>query len=392
MTGEDRKATVRRAFEAFGRGEPATFAALLAPDVHYRVIGTTVVSGTMRGAQQLFERVIQPLTAALATPLAIRIDRLAADADVVTLQGEGKATLRSGAPYDNTYCFVFRFEGDRIVEVTEYLDTHLVARAFAVPDDQTTLLHAMDLNMWAMYADFARVGRGGEVWEPAGLTLVRHPRGNFFTNNVMARDTVDVASVLLATREFFGRHAAPFSIWTRDHADRALADGLAAKGFHEAFSLPGMVLLGDPGTQRKPAELKIRPTVDEEGRRAYLEVTAESYAIYGQQRETAEDVFASVESVCAPHVQGLVGWVDGRPVAAAMAYVSHGVAGIGWVGVVTEARGKGYAAAVTWAALREGFRRGGAFANLQASPMGRPVYETMGFATPTHYRVWMPPS
>lgn len=389
---EDRKALVRRAFEDFSRAEPSTLGALLSPDVVYRVIGTTAVSGTMRGTQQLFERGIQPLTSALATPLAIRIDRLVADGDVVTLQGEGTSTLRSGAPYDNTYCFVLRFEGDRIAEVTEYIDTHLVARAFAVPDDEATLLHHMDLNMWAMYADFARAGRGGEVWEPPGLTLVRHPRGNFFVNMVMARDAVDLPAVLLAAREFYGRHAAAYSIWTRDHADRALAEGLAAKGFHEAFSMPGMALLGDPGTQRKPPELKIRAAVNDEGRRDFLDVTAESYAIYGQRRETAEDVFASLDGVCAPHVQGLVGYVDGRPVAAAMAYVSHGVAGIGWVGVVTDARGKGYAAAVTWAAVREGFRRGGAFANLQASPMGRPVYEKMGFATPTQYRVWMAPS
>ncbi len=48
--------------------------------------------------------------------------------------------------------------------------------------------------------------------------------------------------------------------------------------------------------------------------------------------------------------------------------------------------------AVTWAALREGFRRGGAFANLQASPMGRPIYERMGFITLTEYRVLINPN
>jgi len=390
MTNGDRRALVRRAFEDLGRGDSSTFAALLAPDVVYRVIGTTAVSGVMRGTEEVVRRLIGPLAGALATPLAIRVDRLAVEGDVVTVEGEGTATLRSGAPYDNTYCFVFRFAGDRVAEVTEYLDTHLVTRAFAVPADEASLLRRMDLNMWAMYADFARVVPGGEVWEPAGLTLVRHPRGNFFTNAVMVREAVELPAVALAAREFYGRHGAPHAVWTRDHADRRLADALAAQGFHEAFSLPGMVLLGDRGTAPRPPELAIRPVIDDAGRRDYLEVTAEAYAVYGQQRETAEDAFASLESVCAPHVQGFVGYVEGRPVAAALAYVSHGVAGIGWVGVVSNARGKGYAAAVTWAAVREGFRRGGAFANLQASPMGRPVYETMGFATPTHYRVWMP--
>ena len=31
--------------------------------------------------------------------------------------------------------------------------------------------------------------------------------------------------------------------------------------------------------------------------------------------------------------------------------------------------------------------RGASLASLQASPMGRPIYERMGFITPTEYRV-----
>ena len=58
-------------------------------------------------------------------------------------------------------------------------------------------------------------------------------------------------------------------------------------------------------------------------------------------------------------------------------------ASAGW----ERSRRHGDAEAVTWAAIREGFRRGAAFANLQASPMGRPIYERMGFITPTEYRV-----
>ena len=73
--------------------------------------------------------------------------------------------------------------------------------------------------------------------------------------------------------------------------------------------------------------------------------------------------------------------------AAAALYLTHGVAGIGWVGTVSAHRGHRYAEAVTWAAVREGFKRGAIFANLQASPLGRPVYERMGFITPTRYQV-----
>jgi GNAT superfamily N-acetyltransferase len=148
-----------------------------------------------------------------------------------------------------------------------------------------------------------------------------------------------------------------------------------------------MALPGDPGTTCQPEGLAIRRVATDEGRRDFLHVTAEAYAVYQHPRALAEDQFVALESVCAPHVQGFVGYAGTAPAAAAAVYLTHGVAGIGWVGVVPAHRGRRYAEAVTWAAVREGFRRGGAFASLQASPMGRPVYERMGFVTPSEYRV-----
>jgi GNAT superfamily N-acetyltransferase len=69
--------------------------------------------------------------------------------------------------------------------------------------------------------------------------------------------------------------------------------------------------------------------------------------------------------------------------------MAHGVGGIGWVGTLPEEFGRGYGRAVTEAVIAEGFRRGACFMNLQASPMGEPMYRRMGFTTPTHYRWWL---
>jgi GNAT superfamily N-acetyltransferase len=245
----------------------------------------------------------------------------------------------------------------------------------------------MDLNMWEMFREIIRLGRGAEGRETPRFTMAFSPHGTSFHNMVMVRDAVDTGELLSAVRDFYVSRGRVFSIWVRDHADAVLEASLRAHGFMELVSMPGMVLLGDPGGRCEPAGLEVRPATTEQGRRDYLRVTAESYATFQQPRELTEDCFVALESVCAPHVQGFVGYAGGEPVAAAAVYVTHGVAGIGWVGTVPAHRGHGYAEAVTWAAVREGFRRGGAFANLQASPMGRPVYERMGFMTPTHYRV-----
>ena len=387
MAAAEHVERLRGAFAEFSLGNPAPFFELIGPDVVYTVIGTTSLSGTFRGRDQLLEQLFAPLGAALATPIVLTLHDTTVDGERVVVQAGGRATLRSGAPYDNTYCFVFRFADSRIVEVTEYLDTALVARAFAVPAEPGALLELMDLNMWEMFREIIRLGRGGELLETPAFTMATSPHGTFFHNMVLIRDAVDVAVVLDAVRDHYVRRGRPFSIWTRPHADAALEAVLRERGFMQAVAMPAMALLGDPGTRCEPPGLEIRPATDDRGRRDYLEVTAEAYAVYQQPRELTEDAFCSLGSVCAPHIQGFVGYVRGEAVAAAAVYVTHGVAGIGWVGTVSAHRGHRYAEACTWAAVREGFRRGGVIASLQASPMGRAVYERMGFVTPSEYRV-----
>ena len=126
---DDRKERVRRAYEGLARGDGQGLLDLFAPDVVYTVIGTSAYSGVFRGRNAVRERLFRPLVAALATPLAIEVQSLTAEDDRVVAQLKGHATLRSGVPYDNTYCFVFRFAGDSVAEVTEYLDTALLRYA-----------------------------------------------------------------------------------------------------------------------------------------------------------------------------------------------------------------------------------------------------------------------
>ena len=40
---------------------------------------------------------------------------------------------KAGEPYCNTYCFVFRLEGGKLKEVTEYQNTELATRVLGDP-------------------------------------------------------------------------------------------------------------------------------------------------------------------------------------------------------------------------------------------------------------------
>jgi GNAT superfamily N-acetyltransferase len=108
--------------------------------------------------------------------------------------------------------------------------------------------------------------------------------------------------------------------------------------------------------------------------------------LYGVPEESIAEHFAMRESVEGPATQAFLAWREDRPVAGAILYMAHEVGGIGWVATRPDEFRRGYGRAITWAVIAEGLQRGARFMNLQASPMGEPMYRRMGFSTPTHYR------
>jgi GNAT superfamily N-acetyltransferase len=89
----------------------------------------------------------------------------------------------------------------------------------------------------------------------------------------------------------------------------------------------------------------------------------------------------STKLIADPAVRIAVADLDGEPVAGAMAIGSDGgVLGVYAVFTMDRARRKGLGRAVTWAAIRSGFEAWGSrIAVLEATPMGVPLYESMGF-------------
>ncbi|HJQ83886.1 MAG TPA: GNAT family N-acetyltransferase [Candidatus Binatia bacterium] len=254
--------------------------------------------------------------------------------------------------------------------------------------DRAALLRLVDANTWEMYREICRLARGSILVETAGLTLVRRPHALPWHNMVIVRDVIDADTLLAAVHRLHGDGERCFSVWTRAHVptDVGLAAALRARGFADLSLMPNMVLHADPGTPCRPAGLEVRAVVDEAGRRDFARVTSAAYGPDFQvPAPLVEDTFVSPLSLTAAHVQGFVGYVERTPVAAAGVWLAHGVAGINFVGTVPEHRGHRYAEAVTWAAVREGFRRGAAFASLQPTHLGRPVYERMGFVEVTQY-------
>lgn len=130
MSAMDNKATIRNNFEALALGNGEPLVTSLADEVEWTIIGQTVLSKTFKGKPAVLDFLGKFRDALVDGHIHIHVDNLLADGDYVVAQGHGEAMTHRGVPYNNTYCWVYRFHNGRIVAITEYLDTELVTRAF----------------------------------------------------------------------------------------------------------------------------------------------------------------------------------------------------------------------------------------------------------------------
>jgi GNAT superfamily N-acetyltransferase len=82
-----------------------------------------------------------------------------------------------------------------------------------------------------------------------------------------------------------------------------------------------------------------------------------------------------------------LGLIDGRPVARSMALCHDQLVAVHNVYVATDQRKRGFGSALTAAAIEAGVRGGATAACLEATILGVPVYEAMGFRKVDDYVV-----
>ena len=128
MSSETSKAVIQAWFDHLARGDVATAMGLMAQDIRYTLIGTSPLSGTFVGMEEVSNKLLGPLFERLEAPIAFTLRELIAEGERVVALARGHAKGRHG-PYDNTYCFVFSVKDGAIVSLEEYMDTVLVETA-----------------------------------------------------------------------------------------------------------------------------------------------------------------------------------------------------------------------------------------------------------------------
>jgi len=243
-----------------------------------------------------------------------------------------------------------------------------------------------DLNFAEANRELARRA-GGAVHDEGGLLLYAgaHDLPVLVNAAFCTGGTLPADEVLARADAFFGPRRRGYTVLVREHADRALRDAVAAAGLVPFGEPPAMVLATRLADARPPVGVELRLVASDDDAAAFGRVMGLAYATYGMPEECGPALVGRLQVLRAPHVASFVAESEAGVVAGAMVIVTHGVAGVYWVGTTPDARGRGLAELCTRAATNAGFDLGARIAALQASVMGEPIYRRMGYVTVTRY-------
>ena len=159
-------------------------------------------------------------------------------------------------------------------------------------------------------------------------------------------------------------------------------------GLTAAEPLPGMAATPADLHRTDIEELEIVRVETADGLAQALAVAAAGFA-------APADLLAPLYLLQTAELDGIsyyLGRVDGRDVSTSVGYTVADAVGIFNVATPTEYRGRGYGAALTAEAARDGFAAGAELAWLQSSAMGVSVYSNLGFRDVEAYVLLTRPS
>jgi GNAT superfamily N-acetyltransferase len=253
--------------------------------------------------------------------------------------------------------------------------------------NESDVIARADANYFQSMRVLAPLVATGETREADGLLIAATGLPVPFLNIAfVTRPLADPERSLRAAIDYFDGRKLPFVVRVREGADERSERAADALGLPYHDAVPGMALAPLFAPDSAPP-LEIRLVSDSAVLRQYGDVMAGGF---GMPAELGR-AFATEETLQVPDFHLYLGFVDDAPVATSALVMSHRVAGVYNVSTLPDFRRHGYGEAMTWRALRDGLAAGCVLGSLQASDMGRPVYERMGFRVVAQYRTFVRP-
>ena len=119
---------VQDIFNNLDNGESEKFFEYVADDVSWKVMGTHPLAGTYKSKQDFLTHTFVRLNKILKDGVILKVSNILVQNDTAAVELESYSTSLNGIPFNNTYCWVVKFEDDIIVEVRAYVDSALVKK------------------------------------------------------------------------------------------------------------------------------------------------------------------------------------------------------------------------------------------------------------------------
>lgn len=243
-------------------------------------------------------------------------------------------------------------------------------------------------NFVEAFRALARIVPGARIEERDGVTCLQSGIPySLFNPAMVLRVPADPESTFAWAREFHDRHRLPWVLRTVPEAAAVMAPIVEVAGMTVSHAMPGMLLNPLAGRQREVPRLRVEIVRELETLHSYFDVMALGF----EMPRALMDPFDVQGALDAPDFTYYLGYLDDQPVATALRYTSHRIAGVFNISTVPAHRGRGLGEAMTWQAALGGLDEGCVASYLQASEMGFPVYERMGYRHVVDYPTWDPP-
>lgn len=253
------------------------------------------------------------------------------------------------------------------------------------------ILELGDLNLAESAREMLRWHTGYHMQEADDLLLAashdEFPIG--YSNTAMPlgfEASPDPVALLENAERFFDERKRGFTLWIRAHLDGDLAECASTRGLSAISEIPGLVLEERVPDAPLGRGIRVEEAVDVRALGDLGAVLPAAFATMGLPLTNSQAYFAMPERILHPHIIAVVGYLDDQPASAAMLLLSHGIAGVYWVGTLEAARGRGLGEACTRLVGNLAFERGARCVVLQASQQGEPIYLRMGYREVTRYR------
>jgi len=227
----------------------------------------------------------------------------------------------------------------------------------------------------------ARIARAGGV-----VSILTGLPFDWFNQVLIEREGATSASLLAAVaqaREPVGAFVVRLREGVDDRFITTLIDaGLRPTGADVAT--PGMVAFpidNDALAGAAAPELDIRRVSDAGGIDVHRAVVT---AGFGSEPAVAAGT-ACPDLLDRPGCVVYVGYASGEPVVSGLGWRTRSTIGVYSISTIPSARRRGYGAAMTARVVTDGLAAGCTAAALQASELGRPIYERLGFRTVVSY-------